>query len=130
MFSQLETQPKILMSLANGSDQKLDILIDQVGRLTEGLTEIRVTIQDQAEITRRQSESIDRQSASIDRLFEGMDELKIMVREQSEATKRLVGVSERQAATLDRQTESIDRQVQTTDRLARIVETLIQRQSE
>ncbi|MGJ3253205.1 MAG: hypothetical protein ACFE0J_19050 [Elainellaceae cyanobacterium] len=41
-------------------DDKLDILIDQVGRLTEGLTEIKRLVQRQAEISERQAETADR----------------------------------------------------------------------
>ncbi|MGJ3252799.1 MAG: hypothetical protein ACFE0J_16955 [Elainellaceae cyanobacterium] len=37
-------------------DEKLEILIDQVGRLTEGLTDIKLTTQQQAEVARQNAE--------------------------------------------------------------------------
>jgi hypothetical protein len=87
------------MSISNNSDQKLDILVEQVGRITEGLTEIRVTLQEQVEVGKRQDERLDRLGEKLDR------------------------IAERQ----DRQAETTARQVETTDRLTRIVENLLQR---
>ncbi|MGJ3246911.1 MAG: hypothetical protein ACFE0I_12655 [Elainellaceae cyanobacterium] len=52
----------------NRIDAKLDILIDQVGRLTEGLTEIKRLVQRQAETSERQAETSERQAETADRL--------------------------------------------------------------
>lgn len=60
-------------------DNKLDLLIDQIGRLTEGLTEFRSTMQEgfaelkaitdrQAATAERQALTIERQSLAIERL--------------------------------------------------------------
>lgn len=65
------------MTNGNNLDSKLETLIDQVGRLTEGLTEIKGMIQEQGETAKRQERNIDRlvavterQSAMIERLIE------------------------------------------------------------
>lgn len=70
------------------------------------MDELKATVREQSEATKRLLVVSERQAATLDHHGEVLD---------------------RQAATLDRQTESIDRQVQTTDRLARIVEMLVQR---
>ncbi len=60
-------------------DTKLDLLIEQIARLTEGLTEFRVTMQEGftnldarldriADVAERQSLTIERQSLAIERL--------------------------------------------------------------
>jgi hypothetical protein len=94
------------MSISNNSDQKLDILVEQVGRITEGLTEIRVTLQEQVEVGKKQDERLARFGERLDQFGERLDR-----------------IAERQ----DRQAETTDRQVQITDRLTRIVENLLQR---
>jgi hypothetical protein len=62
------------MAQTNGND-KLDILIDQVGRLTEGLTEIKTLIREQTAIADRQATSIDRQEQNISRLVQVVERL-------------------------------------------------------
>lgn len=102
---------------SNGADQKLDILIEQVGKLTEGLTEFKIEMQqsmtgfraDLGEIKalmHRQAEAMDKQSEAMDKQAEAMD---------------------KQVEAMDKQAEAIRQQVNTTDRLVRIVETLMQR---
>ena len=66
------------MPNGNNLDSKLETLIDQVGRLTEGLTEIKSMIQEQGETAKRQERNIDRlvavterQSVIIERLIGG-----------------------------------------------------------
>ncbi len=82
---------------------KLDVLVDQVGRLTEGLIEIKLLIQQQAAVSQNQSEKIDRlansvaqQSQSIDRQSQSIDRLASAMeathRNQSEAVTQLVGI--------------------------------------
>jgi hypothetical protein len=53
--------------MSNNGDNKLDVLIDQVGHLTEGLTEfradmveIKTMIREQSEVSKRQAETTDR----------------------------------------------------------------------
>jgi methyl-accepting chemotaxis protein len=70
--------------MSDALDHKLEILTDQIGRLTEGLTDIKslvdrvaVTTEQQAENIKQQSENInwlvsvvDRQSQMLDKLME------------------------------------------------------------
>ncbi len=77
---------------------KLDILIDQVGRLTEGLTDIRQLVERVAHTTQQQEQNISRLTT----LFEQQSQ------RQAEATDRL------------------ERQAETTDRLVWIVESLLE----
>ncbi len=69
------------MTNRNSLDSKLETLIDQVGKLTEGLTEIKVMIQAQGETAKEQGETAKRQERNID---------------------RLVAVTERQSAMIER----------------------------
>jgi hypothetical protein len=53
--------------MSNNGDNKLDVLIDQVGHLTKGLTEfradmaeIKTMIREQSEVSKRQAETTDR----------------------------------------------------------------------
>ena len=66
-------------------DTKLDLLIEQRGRLTEGLTEFRVTMQ----------EGFTSHDIRLDRIVE--------------ATERQATVAERQALTIERQSLAIER---------------------
>jgi methyl-accepting chemotaxis protein len=75
------------MSISNNSDQKLDILVEQVGRITEGLTEIRVTLQEQVEVGKRQDERLDRMAERLDRQAEATDR-------QMQITDRLTRIVE------------------------------------
>jgi methyl-accepting chemotaxis protein len=88
------------MTETNGSG-KIDILIDQVGRLTEGLTDIKQLVERVAHTTEQQEQNISRLTT----LFEQQ--------------------SQRQAETTDR----LERQAETTDRLVRIVESLLEQRS-
>lgn len=54
---------------------KLDLLTDQVGRLTEGLTEIKGLVERVAETTERQAAVAERQAASIDRFSANVETL-------------------------------------------------------
>ena len=58
-------------------EESLQTTSDQVGRLTEGLTEMRVAIQEQSEIAKQQAENItrlvsvvDRQAVMVERLMD------------------------------------------------------------
>ena len=48
------------MSTQQANLDKIDVLIEQVGHLTEGLTEIKMMVQEQAETSKRQAETTDR----------------------------------------------------------------------
>lgn len=56
-------------------DEKLEILIDQVGRLTAGLVDIKLTVERQAVVAERQAETVDRQAETVDRLVKIVDTL-------------------------------------------------------
>lgn len=63
-------------------DDHLDILINQVGRLTEGLTEIKslvervaLTTEQQAEVARQQAAIAEKQAASVERLTQIVENL-------------------------------------------------------
>ncbi len=81
-------------------DEKLETLIDQVGRLTEGLVDLRLTVE-------RQADTVDRL------LSEGLADIKATI--------------ERQMIVAERQAETVDRQAATVDRLVKIVDNLLQR---
>lgn len=51
-------------------DEKLEILIDQVGRLTEGLVDIKLTVERQAVVAERQAETVDRLVKIVDTLLQ------------------------------------------------------------
>ncbi len=85
-------------------DEKLEILIDQVGRLTEGLVDIKLTVERQMAVAERQAETVDRL------LREGLADIKLTV-------ERQVVVAERQAETMDRQAAAVDRLVTIVDNL-------------
>ena len=48
------------MAMAEATDRKIDILIDQVGRLTESTHELRMSIHELKEITIAQNQAIQR----------------------------------------------------------------------
>lgn len=60
---------------SNGHEGKLDILIDQVGRLTEGLTEIKTLIAEQNEISKRQAETAAQQAQAAAQQAQTVDRL-------------------------------------------------------
>jgi methyl-accepting chemotaxis protein len=55
------------MAEVNGNE-KLDVLIDQVGRLTEGLTDIKESIRQLVSTTERQAETADRMTRIVENL--------------------------------------------------------------
>ncbi len=78
------------------SSEKLDILIDQVGLLTEGLREIKLLIQQQTETSQKQAEMIGELAESVKQQRQSIDRLADVVeatnKSQSEAIKQLVGI--------------------------------------
>ncbi|NCJ06449.1 hypothetical protein GS597_07980 [Synechococcales cyanobacterium C] len=77
-------------------NNQLAVLIDQVGRLTEGLTEFRADMADIKERVREQLVVAQAQAENINRLAETTDRQTIL-------SERLVATVERQAATVERQ---------------------------
>lgn len=84
---------------------KLDVLIDQVGHLTEGLTEFRADMaeikglvreqlavsQSQAESIRRIAETTEKQNAVSERLAVSVERLAATVERQSQMVETLMG---------------------------------------
>jgi len=89
------------------STDKLNILIDQVGHFTEGLTELRILVQAQAETAQKQLEAIDKQGERIDQLAK-------TVQQQSHSIDRIAAAME---ATNHSQSEAINRLAAIVDRL-------------
>jgi methyl-accepting chemotaxis protein len=55
--------------MTEGNDtEKIDVLIDRVGRLTEGLTDIKESIRQLAATTERQAETADRMTHIVENL--------------------------------------------------------------
>jgi methyl-accepting chemotaxis protein len=75
-------------------DEKLELLVDQVGRLTEGLPEFRMDMAEIKDMIRQQAEVSIRQSENIDRLSADIAELKDMVQQQAETAARLSRIVE------------------------------------
>ncbi len=75
-----------------GIDEKLEILIEQVGHLTEGLVDLKLTAE-------RQAETVDRL------LSEGLTDIKVTI-------ERQVVVAEQQAETVDLLVKIVDNLLQ------------------
>jgi methyl-accepting chemotaxis protein len=73
---------------------RLDVLVDQVGRLTEGLTEFRADMAEIKGLVREQLTVSQSQTENIKRL--------------AETTERQMIVSERLAATVERQAQMLE----------------------
>lgn len=56
-------------------DSKLDILTDQIGRMTEGLTELKILIQQQAQIAQQQAETARQQADTAAQQTQNIDRL-------------------------------------------------------
>lgn len=74
-------------------NQKLDILTDQIGHFTEGLTELKVLVQEQSE--------------QVGHITDGLTELKALVQEQSETAKQQAAIAKQQADTVKSLAESV-----------------------
>lgn len=86
---------------------RIDILIDQVGHFTEGLTELKLSVQAQAEIAQKQLEAINKQGERIDQLAK-------TVQQQSHSIDRIAAAME---ATNHSQSEAINCLTGIIDRL-------------
>ncbi len=84
-------------------DEKSEILIDQVGHLTEGLVDLKLTVERQAETV-------------VCLLSEGLADIRATI--------------ERQVVVAERQAETMDRQATAVDRLVTIVNNLLQQRTD
>ena len=87
--------PQIMEAGFRRQSQILEENSEQIGRLTEGITEIKLLIQEQGEITKQTAE-ITKQTAEVTR------QNAEVAKQQAESIERLSRVVERQAATADR----------------------------
>lgn len=96
------------------STDKLDILIDQVGHFTEGLTELRILVQAQVETAQKQLEAIDKQGERLDKLGDRLEQLAKSSEEQRHSIDRIAAAME---ASNRSQSEAINRLAGIVDRL-------------
>ncbi len=96
---------------SNGGD-RLDLLTDQISRLTEQIAQSNIAIANGFAETRA---SIEKLGEKIDSVF---SELKVITQAQQQDINRLVEVTDRQA-------QMVDRQAQTVDRLALMLERIL-----
>ncbi|XGV94930.1 MAG: hypothetical protein ACAF41_19575 [Leptolyngbya sp. BL-A-14] len=81
-------------------NQKLDILTDQIGHFTEGLTELRMLAQEQ-------TAQMQQQTAQMSHITDGLEELKALVQEQSATAKQQAEAAKQQADTVKILAESV-----------------------
>jgi len=110
------------------SPDKIDILIDQVGHFTEGLTELKLLVHEQAETAKQQAEAakqqaeaakqqaeaIEKQGDRFDHIDERLDRMANTVEQQSQNIDRIAAAME---ASNRSQAEAINRLVSVVDRL-------------
>ncbi|MBD2034389.1 hypothetical protein H6F76_04990 [Leptolyngbya sp. FACHB-321] len=108
---------------------KLDILIDQVGHFTEGLTELRILVQAQAETAQKQLEAIDKQSAAIDKQSAAIEKQGNRFNQIDERLDRMAQTVEHQSHNIERIVSAMEAsnrsQSEATNRLAAIVDCLL-----
>ena len=113
----------------DNSNDKLDILIDQVGRFTEGITEFQLAMTqaseafrtDLADLRESNTKASEEFRAELAEMKASLVEQTALIRSQNERLDRLEETTKRQAATAEQQAE-------TSIRLVGIVEALLQEQ--
>ena len=116
-----------MTTLPTDKDDRLEILIDQVGRLTETQTEFKYEMIDrldrliqmaeqQAEVAREQKESIDRLATTAER--------------NAATAERSAATAERNAAIAERHENNITRLVAVVERQSQMLDTLMQGQQQ
>ena len=93
--------PQIIEVGFRRQSQILEENSEQIGRLTEGITEIRLLIQEQGEIIKQTTE---------------------ITKETAEITKQNAKVAEQQAESIERLSHVVERQAATADRLSLMAE--------
>ncbi len=97
-------------------DTKLDILSDQIGRLTEGLTALRLISEQQLEVARLQGDRLN--------LIDGrLDRLTAITEQQGNRLDQLTTITSTQNDRLDRIEERLDLMVGTVERQAQTAQT-------
>ena len=117
-FSKFKQLQFMAASTELDSQGKLDILIDQVGLLTEGLTEMKMLIREQAEVTKQQGQLIKQQTEAFQQQAEAIKQQAASIhqqteafQQQTEAAKLHVEAAKQQAETARLQAESVSRLV-------------------
>lgn len=100
--------PDILEEGFRRQSQILEENSEQIGRLTEGITETRLLIQEQGEIIKQTAE-ITKETAEINK-------------QTAEIIKQNVEVAKQQAETIERLSRVVERQAATADRLSLMAE--------
>jgi methyl-accepting chemotaxis protein len=108
-----------LMTESNGNG-KIDALIDQVGRMTEGITDLKGVVD-------RVVQTVDRVAQSVERVAQSVEQVSQKVDGVSERLDKVVQSSERQERNIDRLTIVSEQQSETTQRLVKIVEGLLEK---
>jgi methyl-accepting chemotaxis protein len=108
-----------LMTEGNGNG-KIDALIDQVGRMTEGITDLKGVVD-------RVVQTVDRVAQSVERVAQSVEQVSQKVDGVSERLDKVVQSSERQERNIDRLTIVSEQQSETTQRLVKIVEGLLEK---
>ena len=103
---------------SNGGD-RLDLLTDQIGRLTEQIAQSNLAIANGFAETRANIEKLG------EKIDSGFSELKAISQAQHEEINRLVEVTDRQAKTVDKLTDTVARQAETTAQQAKMLEQLL-----
>jgi methyl-accepting chemotaxis protein len=102
--------------------EKIDILIDQVGRLTEGLTETRLIVERVAETVERVAQRVDHVSENLDRVSVNLDRASVTLDRVSATLDRVSERMDRVSEKMDGFSERMDRVSVTVERQAVVAE--------
>jgi len=105
------------------SPDKIDILIDQVGHFTEGLTELKLLVHEQAETAKQQAEAAKQQAEAAKQQAEAAKQQAEAIEKQGD---RFDHIDER----LDRMANTVEQQSQNIDRIAAAMEASNRSQAE
>ena len=130
-----------MTTLPTDKDDRLEILIDQVGRLTETQTEFKYEMIDrldrliqmaeqQAEVAREQKESIDRLATTAERNAATAERNAATAERNAATAERSAATAERNAAIAERHENNITRLVAVVERQSQMLDTLMQGQQQ
>ena len=103
---------------------KINLLIDQVGKLTEGITEMRISLSENLAETREVLRANMTETRAA--MTEGMDDLKEGFKELKESSQQLYVTNERQAKNIEHLAAVSASLVETTDLQWQMLENLLQ----
>lgn len=90
-------------------DEKLEMLVDQVGRLIEGLTEFRLDMAEIKGMLRQQGETFQDLAVDITAIKDSMSAIRDSIAETDRTTRRQVETVDRLVVVVDRQAQMLDR---------------------